>query len=180
MTAQIQDPIFYEGEKWSFLSSTSEFRIHPADYGMTPVAPCTACWDGYYGVYLIENDELFVERLYVCLGRPTDDDQDEPEYPLLFGVEASKTEEAYGFDHCYDLHEKIDFSGRILMGNHFIREYYIHAGYQRYWAYEEVYEMEFENGKLIAVKDYSKEAEKKRYELEQSMSSGSFVKFYKK
>jgi len=40
--------------------------------------------------------------------------------------------------------------------------------------------MDFINGELITVKNYSKEAEKKRYELEQPESSGSFIRFYKK
>ena len=60
----------------------------------------------------------------------------------------------------------MEYTGKILIGKDFIREYYIHMGYQRAWAYEVLEELLFDNGKLVKTIDHSEMAKKLRKELE--------------
>ena len=56
MTAQIEDPIYYDGRKWSLIASTSDFLLNPNDYGLQTKSTSTACWRGYYGEYSITDN----------------------------------------------------------------------------------------------------------------------------
>ena len=171
MTAQINDPIQYKSKEWDLLASTSDFKLDPNDYGLQPVAPCTACWNGYFGEYSIAYKKLKINKLWVFLGWPGfpgryDETKEELIYPPLLGVEAKKTESFMGFDHYYELNKEIDFTGKMLLGSDFIADYYVHMGYQHTWAYKTLVQLEFENGVLINSKDYSDAAEKLRKKLE--------------
>ena len=61
--------------------------------------------------------------------------------------------------HLYKgLNIKLDYTGKILVGDGFIHEYYIHMGYQRAWAYKKLVELVFVDGNLIEKNDHSKVA----------------------
>lgn len=60
---------------------------------------------------------------------------------------------------------------RNLVGKGFLREYYIHMGYQRAWAYENLRELIFENGKLMETFDHSEMAKKLRKEIDAQTSN---------
>jgi len=47
------------------------------------------------------------------------------------------------------------FSGSLVLGHGFIKELYDHMGFHPRWKYTTVLEMEFEEGRLIAVADES-------------------------
>ena len=83
-----------------------------------------------------------------------------PVYPQLLGTDVTELKGEDGFpnpfDHYYDLNLEINFTGKMLLGRDFIREYYIHMGHQQAWSYETVYEFEFTDGKLINIIDLSK------------------------
>ena len=54
-----------------------------------------------------------------------------------------------------DLNIGVNYTGKILLGDGYMPEYYIHAGFQRAWAYKELKEFIFEDGILVKVNDYS-------------------------
>ena len=56
----------------------------------------------------------------------------------------------------------IPYTGKILLRDKFLPEYYIHMGFQQAFAYETLVEFVFENGKLIETIDHSDTVEKMR------------------
>ena len=91
-------------------------------------------------------------------------------YPEINNVSSEKKNKKsfkYMGHHLYkNLNIFMEYTGKILIGKGFIREYYIHMGYQRAWAYEVLEEMIFDKGKLIKTVDHSEMAKKIRKELE--------------
>ena len=57
---------------------------------------------------------------------------------------------------------KVEYHGKILVGDEFIHDYYVHMGYQRAHAYKVLKEFVFQNGNLIDVIDHSEMAAKLR------------------
>ena len=53
---------------------------------------------------------------------------------------------------------RMKYTGKILVGKDFLREYYIHMGYQRAWAYQTLVEFIFEDGSLLDTVDHSQMA----------------------
>lgn len=49
----------------------------------------------------------------------------------------------------------MSFTGKILAGDDFLREYYNHAWFQFPWAYKKLTELIFKNGHLIETIDQS-------------------------
>lgn len=147
MTGQIPDTYRYKGRNYSIIALTNPIDFRPEEYGFTPVAPHTACWRGYFCLYDITDEQLFLNKLWICNG-------DNP-YPELDGVfpVLDKRESMMVYK---DLQHKIDYTGRIVVGSGFLREYYVHMGYQWAWAYRNVYELVFEHGKVIQKINHSK------------------------
>lgn len=177
MTAQIGDIYKYKNREYSIVAMSSPINFKPEDYGLEPQSRCTACWNGYWCEYHIENDRLLLKNLFMF--------NSEGNYPLLNGV--GVVEQTYHEGTSYKLGEgkpkkvmledhmghreyrnvnlPIKYTGKILVGDGFIRDYYIHMGYQRAWAYNELLEFVFEKGSLIETIDHSDMAEKIRCEL---------------
>ena len=59
----------------------------------------------------------------------------------------------------------IEYTGKLVLGNGFIWDYYIHMGFQRAWAYEKVIELIFEKGVLVNVIDHSEKVKEIRAEI---------------
>lgn len=167
MTAQIEDIYNYDNNDYRILALSSAVLFKPQDYGMEPQGCCTACWRGYWCEYDVYDYELILKNLYF---HNEDDD-----YPPLNGVEVSPPEfievegrrglrkkrekftipAHYGHRVYKDVNLPIPYTGKILLGDGFIREYYIHMGFQRAWAYEKLIELVFEEGILLECNDYS-------------------------
>ena len=146
MTAQIGDLYQYGGAVYTIVARRGDMPFHPSEYGITPKPVCTACWRGYWCVYNITEEGVFLEELYIHSGDDT--------YPPIAGV--LPEEETYMGHHRYGgLHLRLPFTGRVLIGKDFLRQYYIHMGYQRPWAYETLIELVFKDGKLVETKDES-------------------------
>ena len=178
MTAQIGDIYRYNNMEYSIVAMSSPMIFDPRDYGLTPVWATTACWNGYWCEYSIEeNSSLLLKNLFIH----NQDDQ----YPPINGVSVSPPEyvnrvvfslergwetiTTYNYDgpRVYrEVNLPIPYSGRILVGNDFIPDYYIHMGYQRSWAYKTLLEFVFEEGLLIERNDYSETAKKQREMIE--------------
>lgn len=153
----------------SLVALSSVMLFDPKNYGMEPHASSTACWRGYWCEYAIEDDELLLKDLYLY----NSDDK----YPPLNGVEVSLPEfkeykcqggkkiimkAHFGHRVYKDVNIPIPYTGKILLGDGFMREYYIHMGFQRGWAYKKLIELVFEEGILLECNDLSHIAKAQR------------------
>ncbi len=160
MTAQIEDKYSYKGRKYNVVAMTSPIDFDPEEYGFRPVAASTACWRGYVCEYAITDKELYRRRLNIFCG-------DNP-YPEFEGVMPVKDKKKYSYFMVYDhLHHSIDYTGSIVVGSGFLQQYYIHMGFQRAWAYKNVYELKFENGRVVRMIDHSKTVEESRKQIDE-------------
>ena len=154
MTAQIGNHFKFQGKQYNIVQMSKELEVNFEQYGITPSPCCTACWNGYWCDYDIREEGIFLENLYVH--------SQDGNYPAIHGVEAyyeadKKKLHRYMGHHLYKgLHLKCDYTGGIVMGRKFLPEHYVHMGYQRAWAYEEVLELIFMKGTLAKVIDHSK------------------------
>ena len=167
MTAQISDKYKYQKKEYTIVALSSAISFDPKNWGLEPHASSTACYRGYWCEYAVEDEELLLKNLYLF----NMDDK----YPSFNGVEVSPPEfkeyEAYmgsgkktkkvirpaHFGHRVykNVNLSIPYTGKILLGDGFMREYYIHMGFQRAWAYEKIIELVFEEGVLLECNDLS-------------------------
>ena len=177
MTAQIGDIYKYRNKEYSIIAMSAPINFRPQDYGLNPQASCTACWNGYWCEYYIEKDTLLLKNLFMF--------NREGDYPPINGVGIIKQtyheatsyesgakkpkkvmiEDNFGHREYRNVNLPIEYTGNILVGDDFMREYYIHMGYQRAWAYKKLLEFVFKDGRLIETVDHSDMAEKIRSEL---------------
>lgn len=162
MTAQIGDVFKYKNHDYKIVAINKPISFSPEEYGITPESCCSACWTGYWCNYNISDEGIVLENLYI--------NSHEDYYPDINGVKvkgSKKNAFEYMGHHYYEgVNIKMDYTGRILVGKDFLRGYYIHMGYQRAWAYEELKELVFENGALIEVIDHSHIAKEIRERIE--------------
>ena len=130
VTAQIGDQYKYKGKEYNIVARRGTVGIHPMQYGIEPKMAGTACWNGYWCVYNITDDGIYLEELYV--------NAKDGHYPPIEGVRPDEKQTYMGHHRYKGLHIRVPFTGRILMGDGFLHEYYIHMGYQRPWAYKEL------------------------------------------
>lgn len=164
MTAQIGDRFRYKKNEYSIVAISNPLKFKPEDYGITPEPVCTACWAGFWCEYHISEKGIVLENLYVN----SKDDY----YPEINGVSPAAGEKCskkyieYMGHHCYrGVNIKIPYTGKIVVGKDFMREYYIHMGYQRAWSYKVLKEFVFKDGVLLDVIDHSKVAEDLRQKI---------------
>lgn len=161
MTAQIPDYYIYKNDEYKIVALSKSMNFNPQNYGIIPEEwISTACYRGYWCTYCIEDKILYLKNLSVICK----DDI----YPSFRGVHASKLEEV-GFSDYYvykNVNMPMQYTGRIVLGKDFLREYYIHMGYQRAWSYETLLEMVFENGVLLDVIDHSNEMKEIRKKID--------------
>ncbi|MCE7748382.1 MAG: hypothetical protein GPJ51_08285 [Candidatus Heimdallarchaeota archaeon] len=151
MTGQIADSFLFNTEVYS-LSGISEGELFsPFDYGLFPRAATTACWRGHVLYFTVAGGYLTLVDMEVNA-------EEEPE---INGVKPIIREQSLRL-HYQDLNIKLDFSGKIIIAKDFIREMYVHMGFQRSTAYKTVVELEFEKGKFVSEKDLSSKMKKKR------------------
>lgn len=165
MTAQIGDKFTFKGDDYSIVAISTPIGFNFQNYGITPEPICTACWNGYWCEYEISDTGIFLKNLYIN----SKDDY----YPEINGVRPVDDEKEgqkryqYMGHHLYkNLSIPLEYTGKILVGKGFLREYYIHMGYQRAWAYENLRELIFENGKLMETFDHGEMAKKLRKEID--------------
>lgn len=163
MTAQVGDTFRYKKRDYNIVAISNPLRFNPQDYGITPEARCTACWKGYWCEYEISEEGIMLENLFIN----SKDDY----YPEINGIlplsdNNSRQRFRYMSHHLYKgVNIKIQYTGKIVVGKDFLHEYYIHMGYQRAWAYKELKEFVFEEGKLLNVIDHSKVVKELRKQI---------------
>jgi hypothetical protein len=146
MTAQMHDSILLNDQKFSIVGVNGRELFNPVGFGLRPFSTATSCWRGYMCEYKTDFDQLLLNTLQV---------NHEQQGPAIQGVAPS-----FGkgmFNNVYNhLSLPIDFSGEILAGEKFIRELYVHMGFQPAWKYETVYELVVSHGVILETKDVSK------------------------
>ncbi|MDO4837648.1 MAG: hypothetical protein Q4B32_04570 [Clostridia bacterium] len=148
MTAQIADEYKVSGKKYEIIAMSAPVTFDPSDYGFHPTAPHTACWRGYWCDYKVTSKQLMLDKLHIYCG----DDC----YPVFRGVTPQNDPVGGGSMKLYKgLNQLVDYDGSLVLGRGFINRYYIHMGFQRAWAYEEVKELVFEHGMVVRTVDHS-------------------------
>ena len=189
MTAQISDIYKHKRKEYNLVAMSEPMCFKPEDYGLKPESCITCCWRGYWCEFDITDEGLILDKLYTY--------NSEDYYPDLKGVSVSPIEyedfKVYTKDgemtkgfpkymghRLYEnLNLSIPYTGKLLLGDKFLDEYYIHMGFQRPFAYEVLVEFVLENGKLIETIDHSDMAKEMRetMDLEKHVDRKNVIKF---
>jgi hypothetical protein len=162
MTAQFPTTCVYQGK--GFVIGAQEHPLfEPGAYGLFPIPSCSACWSGYLGHYSIREDALFLDNLEINLTSGSRGEVSPPMPPEINGRIPEDGRQATGqlgvFSHVYSqLDLPIPYTGKLTLCDDFIREYYVHMGWQSVWAFKNVIELTLENGKVVRAEDKSGEA----------------------
>ncbi len=178
MTAQVGDKYAYNQKVYTVVALSTTFPFHPKAYDLEPHFSCTACYRGYWCEYAIIDDQLVLKDLYLF--------NRDGKYPPINGVEVAPQEfteydcttgkgknekkllpKLFGHRIYKNIDLPIPYTGKILLGRGFLKEFYVHMGFQRGWAYQELIELCFEEGILVESYDLSDIAKEKRKSMEQ-------------
>ncbi|WP_199300064.1 hypothetical protein [Trichocoleus sp. FACHB-262] len=164
MTGQISDSFDYRNQPYSLVGIRGVGLFDPAQHGIKPVAISTACWRGFFCIYEVADNALFLTTLYIGLGNEDEATAVRGEGPKLFGKVPSRyplpklkwmpNHESSDFK-VDGIRELIPFTGGLLLGKDFIQDMYVHGGYQRAYKFREVHEMVFDSGRLVEEHDRS-------------------------
>lgn len=158
MTGQITDQFKYDGEIYELVGIDGESLYAAEDFGITTQMASTACWRGYQASYNCVNGELILDSLQVRTNNKI----------TINGVAPKETVDENGeawafFNFIYEnLSLKTKFTGSILLAKDFIREMYVHMGYQTPESFKKVIEIEVKDGDIINVTDISARMEERR------------------
>jgi hypothetical protein len=144
MTAQINDTFLFHGETFNVAAIKGERLLRPQDFGMTPIMLHTACWRGYYCTYVLDQGELYLAEM-------TMREKDENYLPVG-GVDHKMINKQAVYN---GLRVRMPFTGRMLLGKDFIREMYVHMGFQRPIGYQTVFEVGLKDGIILFEADRS-------------------------
>jgi hypothetical protein len=168
MTAQIPDRFVLDDREYAVVGvhnsqyagpgAGSDVLFDPASFGLNPVAISSACWRGYVCQHGIQDDRLVLESLSVALDGPG---------PEINGVQpVPPPEGAPHRTNVYrDLNLPLEFSGGILIGDEFISELYAHMGFAPAWKFRTVFELVFEKGMVLEIRDVSDRVGQLRREM---------------
>ncbi|MFT3891926.1 MAG: hypothetical protein QM730_09860 [Anaerolineales bacterium] len=159
MTAQFNDVFRYKGKDFAIAGISAGELFRPADFGLSPIPASTACWRGYVAVFAVSDSYLVLGTLSVNL--------QEEQAPTINGISPSvPTRGLKLFNNVYaDLKYRIPYTGGLLLGHDFISELYVHMGFHPAWKYKEVFELTFENGRLVSELDRSDWAAQERQDF---------------
>jgi len=153
VTAQIEDTVTYLGHEFALAGIERGDLFRPADYGINARGTGSACWRGSHCRYAVEGDALLLEELWVSL--VLDDAVAAREgrgVPLAGRLPSYESLGPCKF-HYERLAMPLDYTGGLLLGSGLMR--FVYMGHQPAWQYQQVYELVFEGGRLIAADDRS-------------------------
>lgn len=162
MTAQISDEIIYQGHSFSLIGIEKEWPFDPKKHGFKPIMISTACWRGYYSKYAIVNADLLLSEFTTGL-------EDDP--PIWREIRAKKVDRVGEAWIYKNVNLDLNYSGGIIIARNFIREFYVHMGFQRPHCYEIVYGLMFEKGKLVKVNGFNEEVKSIRERIREIRKS---------
>ena len=125
MTGQVPELVLYNNEEFSLAGVKGMGLLSPDQFGIMVKTASTACWRGFQMGYKIEKEEFLLDWMFVNSELPTP--------PSVNGIEAQKFSGGYSmFSHKYEsLNVKTHFTGKFLIGKDFIRDMYVHMGFQK-------------------------------------------------
>ncbi len=151
MSAQFEDIYIFQNKSYSIIKAKPSACFEPKEYGLEPDTDCcSACWKGFHAVFSIVEKRLFIKDLFI--------ETKDQIYPSIAGVQVKFQKEVdyFTFFPVYEsLSLFVPYTGKLLVGEGFLKEYYVHLGYQRLWAYQEVKELIFKDGILVEINDLS-------------------------
>ena len=151
MTAQIPDSFLFKGEEYCLAGLVGDELFSPDQYGMEPMTINTACWRGFYAAYEITDTGIYLRELTMR--------EKGGNYKSINGVEP----DIQDYEATYrDVNLPIPFTGTIRLAKDFIKELYIHMGFQKPTSFKIVLDLLFERGCLVEIRDRSEEIEAKR------------------
>lgn len=161
MTAQFTDRFIFKGDEYSLIGIKGQHLASPEQFGMQPVMIHTACYRGFYASYELTEEALYLRELTLK--------EKNGNYLPIGGIEPTKED----YQATYrGLNEVIPFTGKIRLAKDFIKELYIHMGFQKATAYKTVLDMTLKKGSIVEIKDRSLEMEQKRGEFKKHYESG--------
>lgn len=167
MTGQIADAFHRDGERYAIAAIEKDWPFSPEAEGFRPVSTSSACWRGFHADYGLQSTQLVLLTLHVGLGRVPP--------PEWRGVAAIRGE-WWKYDRTWEyanVRLPIAYSGRIVIARDFIREFYLHMGFQRPYAYQEVKELIFDDGSLLEERDHSAEMARIRERIRAAVADGA-------
>ena len=171
MTAQATDTFIYKRNKYDLIGIKGAGLFSPEQFGMIPKMLDTGCYRGFIATYKIVRKQLYLQELtireangnYVAINGIYPEKQFVNELKKLLGFQSDNDQPDEIFKATYrDLKLPCSFTGKLRLARGFIKEFYIHMGYQKPTAYRTVYDFILMNGKVLKVKDRSAEMEQKR------------------
>ncbi len=161
MTAQIHDWFIYRDKKYH----TASIGLNLETFGLTPTMSFTACRRGYIAEFGLKNGRLVLMALAV-----NNDMKPNKEIPSVNGIapriigQGAMVSDFKGFmDFEYnDINLPINFTGSILITDKFLKERYVHMGYQDPKSYRVVIELKFKDGLLKSTRDLSRKMARER------------------
>ena len=168
MTAQIHDTFIFKREKYSLIGKKGDDLVSPEQFGMRPEMLSTCCYRGFYTTYELTKTGLYLRELTLR--------EKDRNYLPINGVLPEKKEHTASY---HNLSVQVPFSGKIRLAKDFIQELYIHMGYQKPTAFKTIYDVTLENGRVIELKDRSKEMEEKRGAFKRHYESGNIIQTIK-
>lgn len=127
MTAQISDTFRFKGEEYLLIGMTEGVLASPEQFGMKPEMLHTACYRGFYSTYELTEEALYLRELTLR-------ERNERYLPIR-----ETQPEIDDYQATYrGLSEVISFTGKIRLAKDFIKELYIHMGYQKPTSFKTV------------------------------------------
>lgn len=173
MTAQVQDSLHYLGEQHVLAAFSEGEPFSPVIAGYRPVMASTACWRGYVCDYEVKAGHLRLRELWLNHQPGEAPVTRRVQPPDLNGVTASRDDKSYFGDwHFSDVGLQLDYTGGLVIGRDFIRDLYVHMGFHPAWKYQHVFELEFDKGRLVQVRDASLEVARLRAHIQDGLKPG--------
>ena len=152
MTAQILDTILFGGDEYSLIGMTEGCVLaSPDQFGMEPAEIHTACYRGFYAVYELTEEALYLRKLSLRTKNG--------KYRYIGEIKPKKEDNHAVYN---GLSEVISFTGKIRIAKDFIRELSIGQGYQKPTAFKTVLDIFIEKGKIVEIRDRTAEVKRKR------------------
>ncbi len=146
MTGQVSDVFIFRGEEYSLVSVKSKRLFNPEDYKIKLVQAGSSCWRGYQALYQIKNNKLILNQLLINMDGKS----------VQINNKKAEISEYRMFMYNYpELDLAMNFTGSIRIAKDFIRDLYVHSGFQKESSYETVFELHFKRGKVKKEEDIS-------------------------
>lgn len=172
LTIQINDTFQHEGRKYAVACISEGTLFNPAILDLQPFAASTACYRGYQAVFGLIGKRLVLDALQVNLLQQGTSHRREG--PTINGVKPTGSRYEYDLfnNNYYGIGFPLEYSGGVLLGDGFIRNWFVHMGLHPALKYERVVELIFESGILKREFDRSEQMAEVRARVADSPSVG--------